>query len=1121
MPNVRALLRAGLCLFFACCVQAKTTSNETVEDFPDSMLDDHVAIIASSVSVLGVLMLLVTLSILTRIWKPSLPVLMSLMIWTMVVVVSIITWDATFVAFRDVVQDQMVVRLQHTGRAIDKIRVDFGVCSSMLDLFAREAASRERTPDAFGEFPDPFSFVHDIFASVGRTTTMTRGIYYGMEDGRLLGSSLRRNGSYTHVSQKAGQPSQSPVKCNPKWDYPLPGAPCYPADCGANPYNDTQYCPRTCKVAAASSNCRAANATHTSTVGVIISHTYPWRVDPETIRNISSYDPRVRPWYVDAYKYPGLMWHAPYMFSSSTSAGITLTKGLYRDGVFRGVVAIDYTLLSMGNLLKKLIPTPKAILCLIQADGALLSSSLTVTGLTAETGFANVRAINNIMDAPNPDSRFKAAALMLKARFGTLPRAVGAADGLYQMDHDSALYVSSVRVSGGYDLLALVDVPYSDLMKEGKDASTLALGIAVALSFVFGMLALLLTHVALSPLTTLGKSMDKVAWMKLSEVEPMSKSLVSEVAWMQTSFEKMVDILTEFRMYLPQSMLDDMDEEDDDTNTEFSSIPRSENVTIVFTDIYCGTHCWEESPAGMRVALRVHHAIVRETLCAHDGHEVKTIADSFMIAFNSAEKAVHFAVEVQEKLNEATWAPEILALQYASKSKDGLWAGLRLVVGIHAGRADAERGIDGRIDYYGTTVNKAARVQNCCVPGCVAVTPEVLSCCNFDGPLWKGGAPISKEIGQVQMKGLAGGAHVTLLVPATLAGRLSAVEGETRTKVLELENKAASDGRGLKVKRVSYGGATESSIQTGRSSDGSASSGPGYGRMRPEKADIFRERLQLVQHATVVSVQIRFGETLMLTEDPVVVVNDTLARVLHAAAKERGHVLAVTGGELTFGWNVRKTCAHQLEMSFRFIKKVVERVSRVNHIAFSTGLAYGSVLTGNVGGGGQKFITAFGPAMQMARLLQESALSFGVRCLVATMPGADSRALAAYDHLLRPVDTWTHGHGEQMIIWELNYDLAPGAEEAQEARDRACETADIEHNMSDNDADTKAPYGWSNSYKTAFFAKDIDAISERQRAEPSPLASVNGASTQTVAKVLDMLEAGHHLRAPLHELALL
>eukprot|EP00754_Rhynchopus_humris_P044833 Rhum_TRINITY_DN4430_c0_g1::Rhum_TRINITY_DN4430_c0_g1_i1::g.14367::m.14367 len=422
MPDVRATwLRAGLCLFFACCVQAKISGNETVEEFPDTMLDDHVAIIASSVSVLGLLMLVMTLSILARAWKPTLPVLMSLMIWTMVVVVSIITWDATFVAFRDVVQDQMVVRLQHTGRAIDKIRVDFGVCSSMLDLFAREAASRERSPDAFGEFPDPFSFVHDIFISVGRTTTMTRGIYYGMEDGRMLGASLRgSNRSYAYVSQKAGQPSQSPVKCNPKWDYPLPGAPCYPADCGVSPYNDTQYCPLTCKVAAATSNCRAANATHTSTVGVFVSHEYPWRVDPETVRNISSYDPRRRPWYVDAYEYPGLMWHEPYMFASSTSAGITLTKGLYRDGVFRGVVAIDYTLVSMGKLLTKLIPTPNSLLCLIQSDGALLSSSLTVAALTAETGFANVRAINNIMDAPNPDSRFKAAALLLKTRFGTL-----------------------------------------------------------------------------------------------------------------------------------------------------------------------------------------------------------------------------------------------------------------------------------------------------------------------------------------------------------------------------------------------------------------------------------------------------------------------------------------------------------------------------------------------------------------------------------------------------------------------------------------------------------------------------------------------------------------------------
>ncbi|MCH8066842.1 MAG: hypothetical protein IIC90_13630 [Chloroflexi bacterium] len=45
--------------------------------------------------------------------------------------------------------------------------------------------------------------------------------------------------------------------------------------------------------------------------------------------------------------------------------------------------------------------------------------------------------------------------------------------------------------------------------------------------------------------------------------------------------------------------------------------------------------------------LRAHNALVRDQARAHEGYEVKTEGDGFMVAFGSARKAVQCAVAIQ------------------------------------------------------------------------------------------------------------------------------------------------------------------------------------------------------------------------------------------------------------------------------------------------------------------------------------------------------------------------------------------------------------------------------------------------------------------------------------------
>jgi class 3 adenylate cyclase len=83
--------------------------------------------------------------------------------------------------------------------------------------------------------------------------------------------------------------------------------------------------------------------------------------------------------------------------------------------------------------------------------------------------------------------------------------------------------------------------------------------------------------------------------------------------------------------------------------------------TIVFTDIQSSTALWARAPNAMSDAIDQHHRLIRKCLRRHGGYEVKTVGDSFMVAFKEPEDAVDFSLDVQMTLYDAEWSTEINA----------------------------------------------------------------------------------------------------------------------------------------------------------------------------------------------------------------------------------------------------------------------------------------------------------------------------------------------------------------------------------------------------------------------------------------------------------------------------
>jgi adenylate cyclase len=136
------------------------------------------------------------------------------------------------------------------------------------------------------------------------------------------------------------------------------------------------------------------------------------------------------------------------------------------------------------------------------------------------------------------------------------------------------------------------------------------------------------------------------------------------------------------------------------------------NLTFMFSDLKDSTMIYDtigDSPAYARV--RDHFSVMNEIIARWRGALVKTIGDAVMAVFPMVDDAVEASLEIQREFT----AGEIARGNPALKVKLGLHRGPCIAVNAN-----------GLLDYFGSTVNIAARVQNASVGGDIVVTPEVL-----------------------------------------------------------------------------------------------------------------------------------------------------------------------------------------------------------------------------------------------------------------------------------------------------------------------------------------------------------------------------------------------------------
>jgi class 3 adenylate cyclase len=137
------------------------------------------------------------------------------------------------------------------------------------------------------------------------------------------------------------------------------------------------------------------------------------------------------------------------------------------------------------------------------------------------------------------------------------------------------------------------------------------------------------------------------------------------------------------------------------------------NMTLLFSDLLGSTKIYDTIGDALAYArVRDHFDAMRAAIERNNGALVKTIGDAVMAAFSSAEDAVKASFEIQHEFIAGEIAQGRPALQ--------------VKLGLHRGPCIAVNA-NNLLDYFGSTVNIAARVQSESVGGDIVVTPDVYS----------------------------------------------------------------------------------------------------------------------------------------------------------------------------------------------------------------------------------------------------------------------------------------------------------------------------------------------------------------------------------------------------------
>eukprot|EP01064_Diplonema_japonicum_P030767 TRINITY_DN5310_c4_g1_i1.p1 TRINITY_DN5310_c4_g1~~TRINITY_DN5310_c4_g1_i1.p1 ORF type:complete len:1025 (+),score=187.32 TRINITY_DN5310_c4_g1_i1:55-3075(+) len=686
-----------------------------------------------------------------------------------------------------------------------------------------------------------------------------------------------------------------------------------------------------------------------------------WPTSPAVATGGSyGYDSRLRSW-----------WH--YLMEPNISASwrpvypvgslflITYHRILYNsEYVPEASIQVDYSLALMSNVLREFrqAETGKVYVVEYHAEVPIGKGRFAIV-VHPNATVVTTKPVNDTIHEGTMVDRTLGELLMTLTTVDETPA------GIVQYKrwtHGTEYAVGWLKVGTAFEekyppLVAVSITPLSEYMETASSSAKKFIIIAVCTSVVGVCFACAICVAISASFSPLMSAMEHANTLKLDEIpDTLGNSRIKEFHVIGNSFTFLTATLMEYIKYLPQDITDPVEEDAEDTEMQLLSktSPPSNlsKITVVFTDIQGNSNLWNECPEGMVESLSLHHSCIRTQLVKHEGYEVKIIGDAFMIAFQDVGEALAFCVDTQKELLNINYPDSLLQSLYCRKILDSrgslMWNGFRVRMGMMSGPVEAEPNpLTGRIDFFGATVNKAARVQATGYGGLIITSSECfpentnlnIKTITFDDKL-------VKDFGAGNLIGV---------VPAELEERLVSI------KVQE-----GSDKR--------------------RASKSSVSTLAGGG----EKKVIAKLDTRLGKSCATVS---RSTLTPPASCDMVGEVNVFISHIDEACERCGGTVMQMQGTNVMCIWNGEKKCITHAAQAARFAVRFAIDFAESSKVVQSTSLVTGHMWHGNIGTEARRYHMAVGGAYLLAVKINTIAVRIGAPLLMAesaNIPGSPS-----------------------------------------------------------------------------------------------------------------------------------
>ena len=406
---------------------------------------------------------------------------------------------------------------------------------------------------------------------------------------------------------------------------------------------------------------------------------------PSRVRR-TDYDPRTRPWYIEALKNGRPVLTEPYRFAQTNDIGISAGVPLQNG---KGVVGFDFTLRTLSQLLTAYKITGNSVIMVGHSGGSVeIQSEPCAPDAPGCFSDSEVRAVlrGEIRQAFASDRR--------------IDRRVTVGEHAYR------IIVNRMQPQLGQRFVVAAAVPVRELTAASRvllQRAAIAAAVAVGLAILAALIASLLVSRSIAHLAA---KTERIRRLDFSDRQPV-QSRIREIVRLSEAVERMREGLEIFGRYVSKDLVHQIMR-----SPESSGIGGTRReITVMFTDIE-GFSLLSETmePELLTSRLSRYFEALGSAISANRGMIDKYIGDSIMAFWNAPElDPDHIANACRGALQAAAAGREL-----SEKWRERGRPGFRTRFGLHTGPAVVGNvGARERINYtlVGQVANQASRLE--------------------------------------------------------------------------------------------------------------------------------------------------------------------------------------------------------------------------------------------------------------------------------------------------------------------------------------------------------------------------------------------------------------------------